>query len=136
VVSKVMTTVSSGRSSFVEVDRAACGNGRRAAFVAESACLGEHPAPRMPGMVEQVGARTRRVCMVSNREHVLPAWQARPAAGSSPEEDWPVASPDHSNVHSTAITRTTTGQRCGMAMTAGLRRQQQSNPLPSSTGST
>ncbi len=135
-ITKVMTTVSSGQSSFVEADRASCGDGRRAAFVAESGCLGEHPAPRMPGMVEQVDARTSRVRMLSPREHVLSAWQARPAAESSPEEGCPVASPDRNNVHSTAVTHTSSSQGCGMAMTARLRRRKQrSDPLPSSAGS-
>jgi hypothetical protein len=101
-----MTTVSSGRSSLAGADRASCGDGRRAAFVAVSGCLGEHPAPRMLGMVEQVGARTSRVCMISPCEDVLSAWQARPAAGSSPEKGCPVASADRNNFHSTAITRT------------------------------
>jgi hypothetical protein len=128
VITEVTTTVSSGRSGIAEADRAARGAGRRAAFVAGSACLGEHAAPRMPGMVGQVGAR---VCMVSHREQVLSAWQARPAAGSSPKEDCPVASADRSDVRSTAIAHTTTGQECGTAMTAGLGRQQQRNdPLP------
>jgi len=43
-------------------------------------------------MIGQVDARTSRVRLVSNREHVQSAWQARPAAGSSPG-GCPVASP-------------------------------------------
>jgi hypothetical protein len=37
----------------------------------------------MLGMVEQVGARMGRVGVLSDREDVLSAWRARPAAESS-----------------------------------------------------
>ncbi len=77
------TTVSSDQSNFAEADRTPCGNGRRAAFVAESAGSGGHAAPRMLGMVEQVGAWMGRVGVLSDREDVLSAWRARPAAESS-----------------------------------------------------